>query len=164
MKYLRRFNESILNVKELEFDEEMMYQTVHILSLLDGDYNNNISKIVSIIKDTLSPEIYNKLFDSYKDSIKKDFDIFNYFTSSVLSLDNMTNMFDNLIIHDGSDGEEEWVSALEINGKIVLLLLSEERGNQVRIQDDRFSIKVDEVASIIKTLCELYNDKLKYYI
>ena len=61
--------------------------------------------------------------------------------------------------HEGSDLEDEWVVSLKINNKIVLLLASPDRGSSIRIQDDNYTIKKDEVIDIIKQLCEIFNDK-----
>ena len=62
-------------------------------------------------------------------------------------------------VHEGADQEDEYVSALEINGKVVLILNSPERGSGIRIQDDNYTISFEEVLDIVKTICEIINDK-----
>jgi hypothetical protein len=73
----------------------------------------------------------------------------------------MKKMFNNVTTQEGADLEEEFVSALEINGRIVLILHSPERGSSVRIQDNNYTIKFGEVLSIVDTLCKIYNERLK---
>lgn len=68
-------------------------------------------------------------------------------------------MFTNVVVQEGSDLEDEYVAALEINGRKVLLLCSPDRGNSIRIQDDKYNIKPQEVIEILRELCEIYNEK-----
>ena len=62
MKYLKKFNEnsSSLNYKELEFDEEMMYQTSAIFNLIK---NSSLEITKETIKNTLNEDTFNKLFN-----------------------------------------------------------------------------------------------------
>jgi 3-deoxy-D-arabino-heptulosonate 7-phosphate (DAHP) synthase class II len=68
-------------------------------------------------------------------------------------------MFTNVVVQEGSDDEDEYVAALEINNKKVLLLCSPQRGNSIRVQDDNHTIKPEEVVDIVRELCEIYNEK-----
>lgn len=147
--------------KELEFDEDMMSKTTVLFSLIDcgirKDFEVNIIKISDVISETLTPKTFNKLFGD--NPINKPFDIINIFTTSVLTETIMKDMFDNVVVHEGADDEEEFVSALEINNKVVLLLHSPNRGSQIRIQDNNYTLPIDELLNIIKTICEIYNTK-----
>ena len=160
MKHLRRFNESLSNFKELEFDEDMMYKTSAIINLIPNKYEANLLKAESVIKETLSEETFEKLFHQYMDMINKPGRMFNFFVTTVMDEHLLNSMFNNVVTHEGADMEEEFVSALEINGKVVLLLHSPDRGSGIRVQDDKYTIKFEEVLSILKSLCEIYNEKL----
>jgi len=160
MKYLKKFNESIESFKELEFNEDMMYQTSMILNLVDRPYEKNLIKLGALIKTTLSEEVFFKLFRRFVESYRDYGDLVNFFITMVINERIMKRMFNNVVTHEGSDLEEEFVSALEINGKIVLILHSPERGSSLRIQDDNHTIKFEEVLSIVETLCKIYNEKL----
>ena len=87
--------------------------------------------------------------------------MFIFFVTSLIDEKLMMKMFSNVKTHEGADLEEEFVSALEINGRIVLILHSPERGSSLRIQDDNHTIKFEEVLSIVDTLCKIYNERLK---
>jgi len=171
MRHLRRFNESAQNFKELKFDEDMMSQTSMIMNLIRNPYERNCNKLGVLIISTLDKEVSSKLFRS-KTSLKDDpesfrviyrdyVDLLILFITSVIDDKLMKEMFSNVIIHEGADLEEEFVSALEINDRVVLLLHSPDRGSSLRIQDDNHTIKFDEVLSIVENLCEIYNQKLK---
>jgi hypothetical protein len=156
MKYLKRFNESVQNVKELELNDDMMYQTSMILNLIPNPYEKNIDKLGALIKTSLHEEVFLKL-----DNVRDYKDVFIFFVTSLIDEKLMMKMFSNVKTHEGADLEEEFVSALEINGRIVLILHSPERGSSLRIQDDNHTIKFEEVLSIVDTLCKIYNERLK---
>jgi hypothetical protein len=160
MKYLKRFNESVQNVKELELNDDMMFQTSMILNLIPNPYDKNIDKLGALIKTSLDEEVFLKLF-RWRDGIRDYKDVFIFFVTSVIGKNLMKKMFNNVTTQEGADLEEEFVSALEINGRIVLILHSPERGSSVRIQDNNYTIKFGEVLSIVDTLCKIYNERLK---
>lgn len=162
MKYLRRFNESVQSFKELKFDENMMSQTSMIMNLIPNPFERNCNKLGALIISTLDKEVSNnkcmyRMYRHFRDYA----DLLILFVTSVIDDKLMKEMFSNVIIHEGADLEEEFVSALEINDRVVLLLHSPERGSSLRIQDDNHTIKFDEVLSIVENLCEIYNQKLK---
>lgn len=159
MKYLRKFNESVQNVKELELNDDMMYQTSAIINLIPRqEYSKNMNKLGALIKSTLDEEVFLKLFGEWRDYD----DVFIYFVTSVINEDLMLKIFSNVRTQEGADLEEELVSPLEINGRIVLILHSPERGSSIRIEvDDNYTIKFEEVIDIVDTLCQIYNQKLK---
>jgi len=160
MKYLRGFNESVQNVKELEFNEDMMVQTSMILNLVGNPYEKNINKLGALIKTTLDEDVFLNLFKGWANF--RDYkDVFLFFVTTIMDEKLMKKMFNNVVVHEGADLEDEYVSALEINGRIVLLLHSTERGSSLRIQDDNYSIKFEEVLSIVEELCKIYNQRLK---
>lgn len=161
MKYLKRFNESVQNVKELELNDDMMYQTSMILNLIPNPYEKNIDKLGSLIKTSLDEEVFLKLFSKWRDDIRGYKDVFIFFVTSLIDEKLMMKMFSNVKTHEGADLEEEFVSALGINGRVVLILHSPERGSSLRIQDDNHTIKFEEVLSIVDTLCKIYNERLK---
>jgi hypothetical protein len=161
MKYLKRFNESVQNVKELELNDDMMVQTSMILNLIPNPYDKNIDKLGALIKTSLDEEVFLKLFSRWRDDIRDYKDVFIFFVTSVIGKNLIKKMFNNVTTQEGADCEEEFVSALEINGKIVLILHSPERGSSLRIQDDNHTIKFEEVLSIVDTLCKIYNERLK---
>lgn len=152
MRYIKRFNESISNFKELEFDEEMMIKTSAVFNLIDF---KEVNKLYEIIKTSLNDFVYRKLFNDLPSKY-----VVNYFITTVINHKMLKKMFSNVIVHEGSDGEDEYVSALEINGRIVLILCSPERGSMVRIEDNKHSIRFEEVLGIFKSICEIYNDRL----
>jgi hypothetical protein len=157
--YLKKFNESVESFKELEFNEDMMYQTSMILNLVERPYERGLNKLGALIKTSLSEEVFLKLFRGWEEF--RDYsDLVNIFISTVINHKQMKRMFNNVVIHEGADGEDEYVAPLEINGKIVLILHSPERGSSLRIQDDNHTIKFEEVLSIVETLCKIYNEKL----
>ena len=164
MIHLKKFNENVSNWKELKFDEEMMYKTSALMNLLPlpNPYNDSLEKISDTIMTSLSSSLISKLFemDIVIGRIKRGSDIFINFVTSKIDEEDLKRMFKNVEVHEGSDLEEEYVSALEINGKIVLLLHSPDRGSQIRVEDNKFSIKFDEVLSIIESLCKIYNSLL----
>ena len=155
------FKESLSSTKELEFNDDMMVKTSSIINLIDGgvrgNFDTNINKLSDVITITLKKDIIDNVF--WINHIVKPFDIFNFFVTSFLTDDDIKGMFNNVVIHEGADQEDEYVSALEINGKIVLLLHSPERGSSIRIEDNNYTISFDEVLDIVKTLCEIINDK-----
>ena len=167
MKYLRRFNESVQSFKELEFNEDMMVQTSMVMNLIGNPYEENYNKLGSLIETVLDYQIYLKLFKRYirywtGDKLFGNYkDLFILFVTTVIDDKLMREMFNNIIIHEGADLEEEFVSALEINGRVVLLLHSPDRGSSIRIQDDNYTIKFEEVLDIVESLCQIYNKKLK---
>jgi len=160
MKYLKRFNESVQNVKELELNDDMMFQTSMILNLIPNPYDKNIDKLGALIKTSLDEEVFLKLF-RWRDGIRDYKDVFIFFVTSVIGKNLMKKMFNNVTTQEGADLEEEFVSALEINDRIVLILHSPERGSSLRIQDDNYTIKFEEVLSIVEALCQIYNQRLK---
>jgi hypothetical protein len=119
----------------------------------------NYDEAADVIKTTLSRDTYNKLFGRYLDLVRDGFDLFNLFVTQVLVYQDLERMFTNVVVQEGSDLEDEYVVALEINGRKVLLLCSPERGNSIRIQDDKYTIKPQEVIEILRELCEIYNEK-----
>jgi len=148
------------NFKELEFDDNMMYSTATILSFITKPFNINGEILGDAIEKTLNKKLYSKFIKPYK--IRNGFDKFNIFTTSFIDDKNLKSMFSNVAIHEGSDGEEEFVSALEINNRVVLILHSPDRGSQIRIEDNNLPIIFifDEVVEIIKVLCDIYNKRL----
>jgi len=157
IKSYNKFNESLSSVKEIPFDEDMMVEASAIMNIC-RNLEKDTESIANTIKETLTDDVYNKLFSKYKDLIRNSFDIFNLFTTTIITEKDLQKMFSNVTIHKGSDMEDEYVVALEINNRIVLLLHSPERGSQIRIQDDNYTIKIDEVVSIIRELCKIYNN------
>lgn len=158
---IKKYNQFQINesYKELEYvvedgTNQMMYETSAILNLI-----RNYEEFESVIKTTLDKDVYFRLFNKHLTLIRDSFDLFNFFTTSVLDYTDLQRMFTNTTVQEGADGEDEYVAALEINGKIVLLLCSPERGNSIRIQDDNHTIKQQEVFDIIRELCEIYNEK-----
>ncbi len=159
---IRKYNQFLINesYKELEYivDEDgsnqMMYETSAIMNLV-----RNYDDIADVIKTTLSKNNYHKLFGQYMDLIKNRFDLFVLFVTQVLNCKDLKRMFTNVKVQKGADWEDEYVAALEINGKKVLLLCSPDRGNSIRIQDDGYTIKPAEVIEIIRELCKIYNER-----
>lgn len=162
MIHLKKFNENVSNWKELKFDEDMMYKTSAISNLIPNPFNDNLEKVSDTIMTSLSPSLISKLFemDIVMGRIRKDSDLFINFVTSTIDEEDLKRMFKNVEVQEGSDSEDEYVSALEINGKIVLLLHSPDRGSQIRVEDNKFSIEFDEVLSIIENLCKIYNSLL----
>lgn len=164
---LQRYQDFIIlekfddNFKELEFDEEMMVQTSMILNLISNPYDKNIDKLGALIKTSLDEEVFLKLFAGWLGNVRDYKDVFIFFVTSLIDEKHMMKMFSNVKTHEGADLEEEFVSALEINGRIVLILHSPERGSSLRIQDDNYTIKFEEVLSIVEALCQIYNQRLK---
>jgi hypothetical protein len=152
MIHIKRFNESISNFKELEFDDDMMIKTSAVINLINFKEDD---KVYEVIKKSLDDEVYRKLF---KDLPSKY--VVNYFITTVINHKMLKKMFSNVVVHEGSDEEDEYVSALEINGRIVLILCSPERGSMIRIEDNNYSITFEEVLEIFKFICEIYNDRL----
>lgn len=162
MIHLKKFNENVSNWKELKFDEDMMYKTSALMNLLPNPYNDSLEKISDTIMTSLSSSLISKLFemDIAIGRIKRGSDLFINFVTSTIDEEDLKRMFKNVEVHEGSDMEDEYVSALEINGKIVLLLHSPDRGSQIRVEDNKFSIEFDEVLIIIESLCKIYNSLL----
>ena len=138
----------------------MMFQTSMILNLIPNPYDKNIDKLGALIKTSLDEEVFLKLF-RWRDGIRDYKDVFIFFVTSVIGKNLMKKMFNNVTTQEGADLEEEFVSALEINDRIVLILHSPERGSSLRIQDDNYTIKFEEVLSIVEALCQIYNQRLK---
>jgi len=158
---IKKYNQFQINegYKELEYvvedgTNQMMYETSAILNLL-----RNYDEAADLIKTTLSRDTYNKLFGRYLTLVRDGFDLFNLFVTQVLTYQDLERMFTNVVIQQGSDLEDEYVAALEMNGSKVLLLCSPDRGNTIRIQDDKYTIKPQEVIEILRELCEIYNEK-----
>ena len=158
---IKMYNQFQINegYKELEYvvedgTNQMMYETSAIINLL-----RNYDEAADVIKTTLSRDTYNKLFGRYLTLVRNGFDLFNLFVTQVLTYRDLKRMFTNVVVQEGSDDEDEYVAALEINGKKVLLLCSPDRGNSIRIQDDNRTIKPQEVIEILRELCEIYNEK-----
>ena len=158
---IKKYNQFKINegYKELEYviedgTNQMMYETSAIINLL-----RNYDEAADVIKTTLSRDTYNKLFGRYLTLVRDGFDLFNLFVTQVLTYQDLERMFTNVVIQEGSDLEDEYVAALEINGRKVLLLCSPDRGNTIRIQDDKYTIKSQEVLEILRELCEIYNEK-----
>jgi hypothetical protein len=164
---IKKYNQFQINegYKELEYvvedgTNQMMYETSAIINLLAEKGNlRNYDEAADVIKTTLSRDTYNKLFGRYLDLVRDGFDLFNLFVTQVLVYQDLERMFTNVVVQEGSDLEDEYVVALEINGRKVLLLCSPERGNSIRIQDDKYTIKPQEVIEILRELCEIYNEK-----
>ena len=164
---IKKYNQFQINegYKELEYvvedgTNQMMYETSAIINLLVEKGNlRNYDEAADVIKTTLSRDTYNKLFGRYLDLVRDGFDLFNLFVTQVLVYQDLERMFTNVVVQEGSDLEDEYVVALEINGRKVLLLCSPERGNSIRIQDDKYTIKPQEVIEILRELCEIYNEK-----
>ncbi len=163
MKYIRKFNESKNIFQEIEFDEEMMYKTSMIINLIPQPYEEGLKKLDNCIKSNLDKDIL------YRIGGKTPLLFFNSeFTSKNIVSDFITSMIDdkdmekisNVITHPGADDELEFVVSLEINNRIVLILHSPDRGSSLRIEDDNYKIKFDEVLKIIEVLCQIYNEKL----
>lgn len=158
---IKKYNQFQINegYKELEYvvedgTNQMMYETSAIINLL-----RNYDEAADVIKTTLSRDTYNKLFGRYLTLVRDGFDLFNLFVTQVLVYQDLKRMFTNVVVQEGSDDEDEYVAALEINGRKVLILCSPDRGNTIRIQDDRYTIKPQEVIEILRELCEIYNEK-----
>ena len=158
---IKKYNQFQINegYKELEYvvedgTNQMMYETSAIINLL-----RNYDEAADVIKTTLSRDTYNKLFGRYLTLVRDGFDLFNLFVTQVLVYQDLKRMFTNVVVQEGSDLEDEYVAALEINGRKVLLLCSPDRGNTIRIQDDKYTIKPQEVIEILRELCEIYNEK-----
>ncbi len=149
-----------VHVTELEFNKGNMLTTSNIFNLLKNLIQDG-EKLSDTIKNTLSVSTYDKLFKRYSDRIKSKFDLLNFFMTSSINKDYLLHMFSNVAIQKGSDWEDEWVATLEINEKTVLLLASPERGMSIRVQhDENYSMPFDELNAIIKTLCDIYNERL----
>jgi hypothetical protein len=157
MRYLKRFENNQDDIKIINFDEDMMFATSYVINVIPITDNAFIGKTVHILKSTLSERVYNKLF-KWPPINPRDFLIL--FITDVFSEEDLYKISDKTVIHEGADGEDEYVLALEINERIVLLLHSPDRGSSIRIQDDNYTIKKEEVVEILKQLCELYNEKL----
>lgn len=163
MKYIKKFNESKEDIfHEIEFDEEMMYKTSMIINLIPQPYEEGLKKLDNCIKSNLDKDIL------YRIGGKTPLLFFNSeSTSKNVVTDFITSMIDdkdmekisNVITHHGTDDELEFVVSLEINNRIVLILHSE-RGSSLRIEDDNYKIKFDEVLKIVEVLCQIYNEKL----
>lgn len=164
---IKKYNQFQINegYKELEYivedgTNQMMYETSAIINLL-----RNYGEAADVIKATLSKNTYNKLFgrmlgkQPYLTLVRDGFDLFNLFVTQVLKYQDLERMFKNVVVQEGSDDEDEYVAALEINGRKVLLLCSPDRGNSIRIQDDNYTIEPQEVIEILRELCEIYNEK-----
>jgi len=157
MKYLKRFENNQDSIKVINFDENMMSTTSAVISLIPITDNSFIGKTVHILKSTLSDRVYKKLF---KWVPRNPIDFLILFITSLLSEEDLQKISDKTVIHEGVDLEDEYVLTLKINDRVVLLLHSPERGSSIRIQDDNYTIKKEEVVDILKQLCELYNEKL----
>jgi hypothetical protein len=130
-----------------------------ILNLIprDNRYNDQVKELSYVIKSTLSEETYTKVFGKY-DSLNLDYiDIFNFFITTVVEKDDLLRMFNKVEVQEGSDWEDEWVATLKINGRIVLLLASPERGSSIRIEGDDY-LPMSDIKSIIEQLCIFYNE------
>jgi len=153
--------------KELEFDEDMMVKTSASINLIKSD--DEYAQIAKVIKMNLKPSIYSKIEKKYNScNWRDDFDVYNFFTTSFSFINNIAfgtpayNGFNNIAEHPGSDSEKEYVVALEINSKVVLLLHSVVRGSIIRIQDDNYTITFAEVLDIYRNICLVYNQQ-KYW-
>jgi hypothetical protein len=160
MKYIKKFNESNSynsKIEEIEFDENMMVTTLTPLSILRIDFQK-INIIGSYIIENLNNDII-------KNKFGKDFDFFyenprtafNFFTTSIIDEKDLKKMFNNVVIHPGSDDEDEYVSALKIDGILTLLLHSPERGSQIRLNE---LLSPEGMFEIYKVLVHLYNKNL----
>jgi len=157
MKYLKRFENNQDSIKVINFDENMMSTTSAVINLIPITNNSFIGKTVHILKSTLSDIVYKKLF---KWVPRNPVDFLILFMTTSFNEKDLYKISDKVIIHEGADLEDEYVLTLEINDRVVLLLHSPERGSSIRIQDDNYTIKKEEVVDILKQLCELYNEKL----
>lgn len=146
--------------KELTFDEGMMTKTSAIINLISNPFEVNLKLVSQTIQDTLTEETFNKLFVMVPKRLRIGRHLFNFFVTMAPNQNDLKRIFPNVVIHKGTDDEKEYVAALEINNRIVLLLCSPQRGSQIRIQDDNYTITMKEVVGIVKTLCEIYNEKL----
>lgn len=150
MKYLKRFNENISSsIKEVEFNEDMMYSTMKIMSLIPNPYSENITILNNIIK--------NNLEDRFNDRIYSSTLFIDFVSSFIQSEEEMGTIFSNVVVHPGADDEDEYVSALLVDGILVLILHSPERGNSIRVHQ---YASFEAVEDIIKELCILFNKKL----
>lgn len=168
MKIIHNFKSFKLNenksplFKELKLNNNMMYQTSAVINLIPNPYDDYIDILGNLIKTVLDNDIYEVLFKKWEQQgfIRNNNDLFILFVTTVIDVNYLRMMFNNIKVQEGADGEEEFVSALEINNKIVLLLHSPKRGSSIRIQDDNYTISFEEVKEIIKKLCEIYNQRL----
>lgn len=159
IKNFNNFQEYNTPVTELNYSQDNMYKTSVVFNLLENLITDG-ETVSDIIKDTLTPATYDFMFKRYSDLLRTKFDILNVFTTSVVNKDLLLKMFSNVKVQKGSDWEDEWVATLLINDRVVLLLASPERGTMIRIQDTDHNIPFDELNAIIKTLCEIYNERL----
>lgn len=151
-----------------DFDENMMLicsdwttNTSNILILIPIDDKAFIGRLVFTVKYTLSEKIYKKLFNYHhlKHS-RNPTDFLILFITTIIDrnvLDKISKNVDNVIYNLALN---EYALPLEINNRLVLLIHSEERGSSIRIHEDNFSIKKEEVVQILKSICELLNKKL----
>jgi hypothetical protein len=79
-----------------------------------------------------------------------------YFITSLLNKDDLFRMFDKVTVQEGSDLEDEYVVTLSINGIVVLLLVSPERGNSIRIEGDDY-LSMGKLNEILIEICNFYN-------
>lgn len=150
MKHLKRFNENISSsIKEIEFNEDMMYSTMMIMNLIPNPYSQNITKLNNIIKDNLSDKFNDRLYSSTP--------FIDFVSSFIQSKEEMETIFSNVDIHPGADDEDEYVSALLVDGVLVLILHSPERGNSIRVHQ---YASFEAIEDVIKELCILFNQKL----
>lgn len=160
MEHIRkynRFNESVSSIKEIKYDESYIVKCMMIMNLIERThFNERINILGNVIKDTLTEDTFNKLFADILDILKNGKNIFISFITSVVGKDDLLRMFNNVVVHEGGDLEDEWVASLLVNNRIVLLLASPDRGNSVWVEGDD-SISTNELISILKELCNYYN-------
>jgi hypothetical protein len=150
MKHLKRFNENISSsIKEIEFNEDMMYKTMMIMNLIPNPYSQNITILNNIIK--------NNIEDRFNDRFRSSIPFIDFVAGFIQSEEEMETIFSNVVVHPGSNDEDEYVSALLVDGILVLILHSPERGNSIRIHQ---YASFEAVEDIIKELCILFNQKL----
>lgn len=159
IKRFLKFNESV-SVTELDYDYENVYKSSMMINLIgdENKYQSDIDTLGDLIRNTLRSDLFLELFgdDEYRNS-----DITNFFITSIINKDDLLKMFNNVVVQEGSDEEDEYCATLSINNTLVLLLASPDRGNSIRIgvgEDHKLSF--DKVCGIIKELCNIYNEKL----
>ena len=136
-----------------------MYKTSAIINLISFK-GTMISELASVIRNTLNERVFDQIFGRYLDMVNRGpFDLINFF----ITMNPLNGIFDREVTtHDGADMEDEFVSAIEIDGRVVLLLYSPDRGSQIRIQDDNYTIKEDEVINIVRVICQIINQNKSY--
>lgn len=141
--------------KELVFNEQMLYDTSAIINQIDG--NGEYIQLAKIIKETLTAKTFDLLFSKWREYMRDDFSLLNFFTTTVITSTELNKLFSNMTTVEAYSYEIINVVALEIDGKIVLLEHSD-RGSGIRVQVDKnYELSFDKVCSIVRKLCLIYN-------